>query len=49
MNFDKNFNLLDSDDEADIRGIIRNIWKIAGTYRLATSEQLDETNVWYRE
>jgi hypothetical protein len=34
-------------DENDITFIINNIWKICGTYRLASSEQLDESNVWY--
>jgi len=50
LKFLNSYDLLEgkpSEDEADIRSIIKNIWKIAGTYRLATSEQLDETNVWY--
>lgn len=34
-------------DEEDIMFIMNNIWKICGTYRLASSEQLDESNVWY--
>ncbi|KAL4505169.1 hypothetical protein ABPG72_016236 [Tetrahymena utriculariae] len=34
-------------NEEDIRFIVKNIWKIAGNYRLMSEEQMDETSYWY--
>lgn len=36
-----------SPHEHEVRYIYDNIWKLVGTYRLASAEQLDESNVWY--
>jgi len=34
-------------DENDIMYIFKNIWKLTGSYRLASNEKLDETSIWY--
>jgi hypothetical protein len=36
-----------SDDDYDIDFILNNVFKITGCYRLASSEQLDESSTWY--
>lgn len=33
--------------ERNIRKVMRELWKYAGTYRIVTEEQMDEENVWY--
>jgi len=37
----------ESSQDEDLDFINNNIFKIAGCYRLASSEQLDESSTWY--
>lgn len=33
--------------ERQIRKVMRELWKYAGTYRIVTEDQIDEENIWY--